>query len=72
MATKYEVVLRKCRQEPCVKILVVICCATCMKVSTNNIYKFGMYNRCKNVIATSGLPKLEALYNMCMYVHVFH
>ena len=40
MATKYELVLGKCRQELCVKISFVLCCATYMKVSTCIIYKF--------------------------------
>ena len=62
MATKYVLVLGKCLQEPCVKISVVLCCATCMKVSAYNINKFWEYNWCKNVVIMSDCPMLEALY----------
>ena len=57
MATKYEVILRKFRQEPCVKISVVL---RAWKYEQHK--NFGKYNRCKNVITTGGQPKLEALY----------
>ena len=64
MTAKYELVLGKCRQEPCAHILVVLPGATCIKVKTytcTTYTNFGKYNRCKNVITMSGLPKLEVL-----------
>ena len=36
-AAKYELVLGKCHQDPCVQILVVHCCASCIKRATCKI-----------------------------------